>query len=257
MDATTPNIARMYDYWLGGKDNFAADRESAERIVEISEGRVLRGVRLNRAFLARAIRLAAAAGVDQFLDIGSGLPTQDNVHDVAQRSIPGARVVYVDYDPVVASHGRAILGGQDGVAFIEADLHRPEEILGHPEVISLLDFDRPIALVLVAVLHFIADESDAHGIVGRLRDALAPGSHLILSHLATDNHPEKIAQAAQVYERANAPLGARTHAEILRFFDGFDLREPGLVGPTEWRTGQLEGATGEKFAGLVGVGVKP
>ncbi|WP_406315931.1 SAM-dependent methyltransferase [Streptosporangium sp. NBC_01639] len=251
--ADTPNIARMYDYWLGGKDNFAADRRSAEEIVKISEGKVLRGVRLNRAFLGRAVRAAAEAGVRQFLDLGSGLPTQENVHEVAGS---GARVVYVDYDPVVASHAHAILAKSETVGFVQADLRKPAEILGHPTVRELIDFDEPVAFMFVSVLHFVDDGEDPHGIVARFRDAAAPGSHLILSHLSRDGFPQKMAQTEQVYQGASARLGARTHAEILGFFDGFELSEPGLVGPTEWRPGDGPPGT-EKFAGLVGMGVRP
>ncbi|MDP9862466.1 MULTISPECIES: SAM-dependent methyltransferase [Streptosporangium] len=250
--ADTPNIARMYDYWLGGKDNFAADRESAEEIVKISEGRVLRGVRLNRAFLGRAVRAAAEAGVRQFLDLGSGLPTRENVHEVAG---PGARVVYVDYDPVVASHAHAILARSDGVGFVQADLRRPAEILGHPTVREIVDFDEPLALLFVSVLHFVGDADGPHRVVADFRDAAAPGSHLILSHLSKDGFPQKMAATEQVYQGASARLGARTREEILAFFDGFELSEPGLVGPTEWRPG-AGGAGPERFAGLVGMGVR-
>jgi SAM-dependent methyltransferase len=250
VDTNVPNIARMYDYWLGGKDNFAADRAAAEKIVEISAGRVLRGVRQNRAFLNRAVRTAAAAGVRQFLDLGSGLPTQDNVHQVAG---PDARVIYVDYDPVVRVHGAAILAGVDRVAAIQADLRRPVEILESPEAKALIDFDEPVAILFVAVLHFVHDEYDPAALVAQYRDALAPGSHLILSHLSTDAFPEKMAQTERVYEGSSAGLVARPRAEILRFFDGFELLEPGLVGPTEWRPN--EPVNDEKFAGLVGVGL--
>jgi hypothetical protein len=254
VDPSTPHIARMYDYWLGGKDNFAADREAAQKIVEISGGRVLRGVRLNRAFLRRAVRTATAAGVRQFLDLGSGLPTQDNVHQVAG---PGARVVYADYDPVVRAHGQALLAGVDGVAVIEADLRRPAEILEHPHVRELIDFGEPVAILFVAVLHFVHDEYDPAGLVARFGDAVASGSHLILSHLSRDAFPDKMAETEQVYERSSAGMVARPRAEILRFFDGFELLDPGLVGPTEWRPEDLNPWSGEKFAGLVGVGRKP
>ncbi|MEZ0074760.1 SAM-dependent methyltransferase [Planotetraspora sp. GP83] len=249
--AGTPNIARMYDYWLGGKDNFAADRESAEEIVRISDGRVLRGVRLNRSFLGRAVRTAAAAGVRQFLDLGSGLPTRENVHQVAG---PDARVIYVDSDPVVASHARAILVRSDNVEFVEGDLRHPREILGHPAVRRLIDFDEPVALMFVSVLHFVDDSEDPRGILAAYRDAVAPGSHLILSHLSKDAFPQKMAAAERVYEGANTRLGARTREEILGLFEGFEVLDPGLVGPAEWRP-QGPWST-ERFAGLVGVGLK-
>ncbi|MEU8344504.1 S-adenosyl methyltransferase [Actinomadura meyerae] len=252
LDTGSPNVARMYDYWLGGKDNFAADREAAQRVVDISEGRVVRGVRLNRAFLRGAVRAAAEAGVRQFLDLGSGLPTRENVHEAAAAAVPDARTVYVDYDPVVCAHGRALLAGTSNVGFAEADLRRPDEVLGHPAVRDLLDPSEPVALLLVSVLHFVADEDDPHALVARYRDALAPGSRLILSHLASDAFPERMAQAEQVYEGASARLGARPSAEIRRFFDGFALLPPGLTGPREW-LGDTD-PEGERFAGLVGTG---
>ncbi|WP_433337264.1 SAM-dependent methyltransferase [Spirillospora sp. CA-294931] len=254
VDATTPNVARMYDYWLGGKDNFEPDRVAAERVVEISEGRVIEGVRLNRLFLGTAVSAAAAAGVRQFLDLGSGLPTQDNVHDVALRARPDARVVYVDNDPMVCVHGRALLGGVGQVGFVEGDLRRPEEILGDPAVRSLLDLTEPVAVLCVSVLHFVGD-AEATAAVTRVRDAMAPGSRLILSHLASDAFPGEMAKTEQIYSGANARLGARPRAQILRFFDGFELLPPGLVGPTEWLTKGGEPG-GRRFAGLVGVGAK-
>ncbi|MGK5555735.1 SAM-dependent methyltransferase [Actinomadura kijaniata] len=255
--ADTPNVARMYDFWLGGKDNYAADREAAARIVEISEGRVVEGVRLNRAFLGAAVRAAAEAGVRQFLDLGSGLPTRENVHDVALRARPDARVVYVDNDPVVCNHGRALLAGSDGVAVVEGDLRRPAEILDHPRTRALIDFAEPVAVLMVSVLHFVPDEEDPAGVVARFRERMAPGSRLILSHLASDAFPAELARTEKVYEGANARMGARPRAQIMGFFDGFDLLPPGLVGPPQWLAGDA-GATGHRrFAGLVGVGVKP
>ncbi|MEU8122310.1 SAM-dependent methyltransferase [Spirillospora sp. NPDC049024] len=253
LDASSPNVARMYDYWLGGKDNFAADREAAQRVVEISEGRVVRGVRLNRAFLGGAVRDAAEAGIRQFLDLGSGLPTRENVHEAATRARPDSRVVYVDYDPVVCAHGRALLADAGNVGFAEADLRRPDDVLGHPVVADLLDFSEPVALLLVSVLHFVDDAEDPHALVARYRDALAPGSRLILSHLASDAFPERMAEAERVYKDASARLGARPRARILEFFDGFDLLHPGLTGPREWLDGGVK-TDGEQFAGLVGVG---
>nr|WP_033332166.1 SAM-dependent methyltransferase [Actinomadura madurae] len=253
LDPGSPNVARMYDHWLGGKDNFAADREAAERVVEISAGRVVRGVRLNRAFLGRAVRDAAAAGIRQFLDLGSGLPTRENVHEAAALARPDARVVYVDNDPVVCAHGRALLAGTGDVGFAAADLRRPDDVLGDPAVRDLIDFSEPVALLLVSVLHFVADEDDPGALVARYRDALAPGSRLILSHLATDAFPDEMAEAEKVYEGASARLGARPRARIHTFFDGFELLRPGLTGPREWLAGGAA-ADGERFAGLVGVG---
>ncbi|MFA1550934.1 SAM-dependent methyltransferase [Actinomadura chokoriensis] len=253
LDTGSPNVARMYDYWLGGKDNFAADREAAERVVEISEGRVVRGVRLNRAFMREAVRACAAAGVRQFLDLGSGLPTRENVHEAVTSVAPDARTVYVDYDPVVCAHGRALLAGAENAGFAEADLRRPDGVLAHPAVRDMIDFSEPVALLLVSVLHFVDDADDPAALVARYRDALAPGSRLILSHLATDAFPEQMSLTEQVYEGASARLGARPSAQIRGFFDGFELLPPGLAGPREWLDGGVA-SDGERFAGLVGMG---
>ncbi|HEU5026924.1 MAG TPA: SAM-dependent methyltransferase [Spirillospora sp.] len=255
LDPGTPNVARMYDYWLGGKDNFAADREAAARIVDISEGRVVRGVRLNRAFLREAVRDAARAGIAQFLDLGSGLPTRENVHEAVREVRPEARTVYVDNDPVVCAHGRALLADAAHVGFVQGDLRRPAEIMAHPTVREMIDFSAPVAVMLVSVLHFVDDAEDPAALVARYRDALAPGSRLVLSHLATDAFPEAMAEAERVYADASAPLGARPSARIRGFFDGFELLPPGLTGPREWLDGGVR-TDGERFAGLVGVGEK-
>ncbi|HEX6472833.1 MAG TPA: SAM-dependent methyltransferase [Streptosporangiaceae bacterium] len=231
-DPNVPNIARIYDYMLGGKDNFAADREAAEQIVtafpESQEG-----VRQNRVFLRQAVRyLADEAGVRQFLDLGAGLPTQQNVHEVARSAATDARVVYVDSDPVVCVHGRALLSGVDGVAMVEADLREPERIIADPAISELIDFGRPVAVMLVAVLHFLGDE--AYDIVGALRGALVPGSYLVITHMldAEERH-EDGSQVKEVYSRASAGLVPRTKDEIMRFFDGFELLDNDLFLPPE------------------------
>ncbi len=175
------------------------------------------------------------AGIRQFLDLGTGLPTQHNVHEVAQEVIPDARVVYVDYDPIVVVHGRALLATTDAVTVVQRDLRRPDEILADPETRRLVDFDQPVAVLLVAVLHFIRDEEDPAGIVARLRDAMAPGSYLVVSHTAEESPDEVMAAAQQGFRLAGAPLTPRTRAQIGRFFDGFQLVEPGLVEVSQWR----------------------
>jgi hypothetical protein len=231
-DPSVPNIARIYDYMLGGKDNFAADRTAAEQIAaafpESPEA-----VRHNRAFLRQAVSyLAGEAGIRQFLDLGAGLPTQQNVHEVAQSIAPDAHVVYVDSDTVVCVHGRALLSGIEGVAMVEADLREPEKILADPTVREQIDFDRPMALMLVAVLHFIGDE--AYEIVATLRAALAPGSYLVISHMVdAAARKEDGSQVKEVYSRTNAGLMPRTKDEILRFFDGFELLDNDLFLPPE------------------------
>lgn len=254
IDVTTPNVARMYDYWLGGKDNFAVDREAAEKIMAISsDPGVVRDVRANRGFLGRAVRTAAELGIDQFLDVGSGLPTRDNAHDAARRADPTARVAYVDYDPVVCTHGRAILASTPGIAFVQGDARRPAEIIENPEVRALIDFNRPMALLLVAVLHLIPDHDKPAEIVARFRDAMAPGSMLILSHISKEPRPAEVAKAADIYEDASAGLVPRTRPEILSFFDGFELLEPGLVNTPAWRP-DISIPDAAKYPVLAGVG---
>ncbi len=231
IDTSTPNPARIYDALLGGKDNFPADRAAVEEILAAAP-QARQGARENRAFLHRAVRfLAAEAGIRQFLDIGTGLPTQGNVHQVAQATAPDARVVYADHDPVVHAHANALLADHTTTIAVLADLRAPEMILGHPEVRRVLDFAQPVALLLVAVLHFVRDEEDPAGLVARLREAMAPGSFLVVSHATADFHPEVAAKVTDVYRRASAPLVLRSRNQIARLFDGFDLLAPGLVQP--------------------------
>ncbi|MFI6452900.1 SAM-dependent methyltransferase [Streptosporangium amethystogenes] len=225
-----PNVARMYDYYLGGKDHFPADREAAEKVLEVIP-EVRHSARSNRAFLGRTVGFLAEAGIRQFLDIGAGLPTQNNVHQVA----PGARVVYVDNDPTVLVHGRAILGKNENVTIVEGDVRRPEEILEHPDVCAAIDFDQPVGILLLAIMHFVPDQDDPLDIVATLRRAMAPGSHLVLSHVAIDARPEAAEGVTQVYDGASSPFVARTGKEIIRLFEGFDMVEPGIVNLPEWR----------------------
>ncbi len=252
IDISRPNPARIYDALLGGKDNYPADRNAAHDILNVAP-QARRGAKENRAFLQRAVRyLAAEAGIRQFLDIGTGLPTQGNVHQVAQAVAPDARVVYVDHDPVVHVHANALLADNTTSIAVLADLREPEVILRHAEVRRLLDFDQPIAILLVAVLHFIRDAEDPPGIVARLRDAMAPGSFLVVSHATGDFHPHAGAKVAKVYQHASAPLLLRGHSQIARFFDGFDLVEPGLVEPVAWRPdkGPVSPSAGGFYSGV-------
>jgi hypothetical protein len=225
----------MYDYWLGGKDNFAADREAAERSAQ-AVPQLPWLARENRAFLGRAVRYCANAGIRQFIDIGSGLPTMENVHQVARQAAGDTRVVYVDIDPVVVSHAQALLATPATVA-IQADVTRPDEILGAPEVRRLIDFGLPVALLLVAILHFIPDEAHPAESVARLRDALAPGSYLVISHVEVARTP---AQADTASELAAARKGtqsgpARDRDEIAGFFGDLPLVDPGLTDVWAWR----------------------
>jgi hypothetical protein len=229
--------ARVYDVWLGGKDNFASDRAVAEQLAALTPD-VVNAARANRAFLGRAVRTVSALGVSQFLDIGTGIPAAGNTHQVAQQADPSARVAYVDNDPIVLTHARALMSGSGhgATTVTQADLRDPEAILAAPGVRDLLDFSRPIALMLVAVLHFIGDDQDPQGIVKRLLEALPTGSHLILTHGTGDTLPQELAQRAeQSYDRAAAHLHLRPQQEVQRFFGGGELLEPGLVLAPYWR----------------------
>ncbi|MFI1991991.1 SAM-dependent methyltransferase [Actinoplanes sp. NPDC020271] len=258
LDTSTVHPARRYNYWLGGKDHFAADRESGDQI-EKAHPTIRLTARENRAFLQRAVHhLAADAGIDQFLDIGTGLPTADNTHEVAQRADPAARVVYVDNDPMVMTHARALLAGTDAgrTCYIEADLREPATILNHPQLRDTLDLSRPVGLTLVAVLHFIPGTGQARDIVAALLDALAPGSYLTLTHGTIDfaSEQEK-AYAREVIGKGLADVFPRTRDEIASFFGDLDLVEPGIVPVSEWRpqgTGPLPTAHDVAIYGGVG-----
>jgi hypothetical protein len=228
----------MYDYYLGGKDNFAVDREAAEQVLTAApEVRIL--AKENRAFLGRAVRfLAAEAGIRQFIDVGAGLPTQGNVHEVAQDVDRAARVIYVDDDPIVRAHGAALLADNDTTAVIGADMRRPRQILDHPDVRRLIRFDEPVAVLFVSVLHFITDEEDPYGIVAAFRDAVVPGSYLAVSHITPPEHNAQAAdRAAGVYakKKATSPAVLRSPKEIMSLFDGYELVEPDLVYLPQWR----------------------
>ncbi|GAA4510850.1 MULTISPECIES: SAM-dependent methyltransferase [Nonomuraea] len=228
-DPNTPNVARMYDYYLGGKDHFPADREAAEQILRIVPEAKL-AARANRAFLGRAVRHLTGLGIRQFLDIGTGLPSQGAVHEVAD----GSRVVYVDLDPVVLVHARMMLDGQDNAA-VQGDVRNPKEILDHPEVRRIIDFREPVAVLLVAIMHFVQESENPREIIRTLRDAMAPGSYLVLSHGASDSRPDAVEEGTEVYSRATSPLVLRDRAGIAALFEGFELLEPGLVWLPEWR----------------------
>ena len=252
-----PSAARIYDYLLGGSHNFAIDREAAHRAMQVRSDLAVQA-QANRAFLYRAVRYLVAAGVRQFIDIGSGVPTVGNVHEVAQRADPRARVAYVDIDPVAVAHSRAILTGNPQATVVQEDLRNPRAILEHPEVAELLDLDQPVGLLLIAILHAIPDTDDPFGVVGQLRDALAPGSHLAISHGTIDSMPEAGQQMIQVSIRAGYPLALRSRAEVERFFTGFGLVEPGLVWAPLWRPEHPDDVDDapERASNYVGVGRK-
>ncbi|MFC9974798.1 SAM-dependent methyltransferase [Spirillospora sp. NPDC127200] len=234
VDITTPNVARMYDYYLGGKDNYAADRAAAREVLKLAPHSPALA-RANRAFLRRAVRHLAAAGITQFLDIGAGLPTHGNVHEVAREAAPGSRVVYVDNDPTVLVHGRALLAGAEDATVVAGDVRDPEGLLADPTVRGMLDLSRPVGVLMVALLHCVADEDDPWAAVARLRDALPPGSHLVLSHICASEHVTAARAAADVYQRSRATMVLRERSAIERFLDGFEPLEPGLVALDDWR----------------------
>jgi hypothetical protein len=233
LDTKTPNVARIYDFLLGGKENFAADRDAAERVMQEIPHAALT-CRQNRDFLGRAVRVLADAGIRQYLDIGSGLPARDNVHEIVQRTDPHARIAYVDYDPVVVAHSRVLLEkGSPGVLVIEADLRDPEKIIGEAQ--GLLDFTEPVAVLLFAVLHFLTDEDDPHGIVRSLTEPLVPGSAVAVSHITDEGvGPETSLAVQKVYQGASAPAVPRSRRDITRFFDGLELIEPGATDINLW-----------------------
>ncbi len=256
-----PSPARIYDYHLGGAHNFAADRQAAEQIAAIMPELPLI-MRANRAFLYRAVRYLADAGIRQFLDLGSGIPTVGNVHEIAQRAAPGSRVVYVDIDPVAVAHGQALLAGDEDAAAIEADLRDVQGVLGHPEVHRLIDFSRPVGVLMVAVLHFVPDHDVPVDIVARYRDAVASGSYLVLSHAAASEEEQAPAgadEATAAYSRDVMEATLRTRAEVAALFDGFETVEPGVVYVSQWRPESTDGQgePAERLAQLVGVGRKP
>ena len=242
-DPSVPNPARMWNYWLGGKDNFAADRQAAERVLEVMPSLPLIA-RAARLFLIDAVhQLATEHGVRQFLDIGTGLPTADNTHDVAQRAAPESKIVYVDYDPVVLTHA-------------QADLRDTDTILKGAD--RILDFTRPVADLLIAVLHFIPDADDPYAVVARLMDAVPSGSYLVIAHAAADIAPEASAEMARRYNQmASATVTPRTRDQVARFFTGLDLLPPGLVPINQWAlTGHIDATTGA-LVGYSAIARKP
>ncbi|HEX6500302.1 MAG TPA: SAM-dependent methyltransferase [Micromonosporaceae bacterium] len=242
-DQKPATAARIYDYFLGGIHNFPADREAGRIVVEQFPD-VRRWARANRAFLGRAVRFLVSAGVRQFLDIGSGIPTQGNVHEIAQEAAADARVVYVDIDPVAVAEGLDILEGNDSATAIRADMRDPGSVLNHPQLLKLLDLSQPTALLLGAVLHFVPDDAEAYGLLAELVEPLAPGSYVVLSHAATesfDKLDDNMRTVQDVYRRRTSTPGkTRSRSEVEAFFNGCDLVEPGVVWLPQWRPGEGE-----------------
>ncbi len=259
VDTKQANMARVYDYLLGGSHNFLADQDVGRAMAAVDPN-VRAIAQANRKFLGRAVHLLAASGIRQFLDIGSGIPTQGNVHEIAQQAVPGARVVYADVDPVAIAHSQAILAGDPNTVIIDADVRDPAAVFCHPATRRLIDFTQPVGLLLVAILHFIGDADDPAGIVAALRDRLASGSYLVLGHATNESRPTVTQAAEKIYRRAVPSEGrTRSRAEILKLFDGFDLLDPGLVYLPEWHPVSPADVPEDpsQFWFLAGVGRKP
>jgi hypothetical protein len=259
IDLTVPSVSRIYDYYLGGSHNFEVDREAGRRAIDAWPG-LPKIMQANRAFMRRAIRYAVSEGVTQFLDIGSGIPTFGNVHEVAQRARPDARVVYVDNDPVAVAHSRAVLQDNDATDVVSADFRSPRDVLESAEVERLLDLDRPVALMLVALLHFIEDRDEPWKAVAQLRDALPAGSLLVVTHASGEGEykvADRGAGASDVYRRIGSPLLMRSRDEVQRFFDGWEMVDPGLVSMPRWRPdAPADQDDPVMFSGFGGVGRK-
>jgi hypothetical protein len=236
VDTSVPSMARAYDFLLGGGHNFAVDRQVAEHAEQLMPG--ARSIaRINRAFLGRAVRYLLGQGVTQFLDIGSGIPTVGNVHAVAQQTEPGARVLYVDKDPIAVAHSELMLAGNNNAGILAADMRDPESIITSAPARRLLDFDRPVALLMVMMVHWVPDEDDPWALIARYRDALPAGSYLALSHVTADQREDQITDAKDMIKQSRSAdqLTPRSHAQVVRMFDGFELVEPGVVGCGLWQ----------------------
>jgi len=257
IDTSVAHPARVYDYWLGGKDNFAADREAGDRVLAVTPG-LRERVLANRAFLVRAVRyLAAEAGIRQFLDIGTGIPSANNTHEVAQQAAPDSRIVYVDNDPIVLTHARALLaGGPEGsIQYIDGDVRDVASLTR--AAAKTLDFTQPTVLMLLGILHLIQDAEGPYELVATLMDALPSGSYLAVSHPASDIHPGQAEAQRRYNERVSTPQTLRTRAEVARFFEGLDLVPPGLVYVHTWRPGPDDVVPPDGVSAYGGVARKP
>jgi hypothetical protein len=251
-DPETPHHARVYDYILGGKDNYAVDREAGERILEVAPDARQLGA-AQRAFLVRVVRFLAESGIRQFVDLGTGIPTPPNVHQVAREIHPDARVAYVDFDAMVVAHARALMATDDRVIAIQEDIRNTDKLLANPELGALIDFDQPVAVLLLAILHDITDEHDPAGIVTRFRDRMVPGSSVAIEQFTSDSHPEAMARLQEVYADTPWPIVLRSREHITGFFNGFELLPPGLVDVQQWRPPKRRTPpTALKVAGGVG-----
>ncbi|MDT0301397.1 SAM-dependent methyltransferase [Streptomonospora wellingtoniae] len=254
IDTTVPSPARLYDYYLGGKNNYAVDRELGDRIMQ-SLPETRQSAVANRLFLGRAVDFLCEQGIDQFIDIGSGLPTQDPVHEVARRHHSGARVVYVDYDPAVRVHAEALLADDPELTgVVQHDMRDPEGLYGRPQLTARIDPDRPVGLLMLALLHFVTDDQNPYDLVRRHLEHLAPGSYLVISHAESDSHPDRAEYASQEYRSSSANLRVRTQDEIRAFFSDVSPVPPGVVHLSDWRPRDDQPHyTSQQVSGLAGV----
>lgn len=253
IDMDVPSAARVYDYLLGGGHNFAADRAVGEVVLKVQpQGRQIASS--NRAFLSRAVRYLVGQGITQFLDLGSGIPTVGNVHEVAQRANPNSRVVYVDYDPVAVAHSQLMLRDNKNAMVVDADLTQPERVLDSPEIHEFIDFSEPVGLLMVAVFHFISDEKQPLDILEKYRSVLVSGSYLALSHLTADQMPGESAAVVEAMRNSKDPMFFRGYPEVTAMFDGLELVPPGVVAASRWRGDQ--GDTSDQEGVYAGVGRK-
>lgn len=254
VDLEVPSPARMYDALLGGSHNFAVDRKAAAEAVALVPDLPTLALS-NRAFLRRAVRFLLDAGVRQFVDVGAGIPTVANTHELIAYADPAAKVAYVDIDPVAVAHARAILAEQPHAIALRGDLRSPDALMAQPELRNFIDFDQPVAVMLIAVLHLLTDDDRPHAAVAALRDALAPGSYLAVSHLSSAHRPEAAARLSEhSAQRSRVPITFRPRADILAFFDGFTMIEPGLVELPSWRPDADGPADAPRSLGLAGIG---
>jgi SAM-dependent methyltransferase len=258
IDLSRPSAARVYDYFLGGAHNFEIDRQLAEQIAAMTPN-LADTMRGGRAFLRRAVAELARGGVDQFLDIGSGIPTVGNVHEVAQGINPRARIVYVDVDPEAVAHSRSILDGNEGTAVIQADLRDPDFVLSEARETGLLDFSRPVAVLLAGVVHFVPDDDRPDEILKTLRDAVAPGSYLVISHSTYEDQPREMLEAQKLSAKTATEITLRSRAQVADYFGDWELLEPGIVHMPLWRPESPDDvdANPERFGAFGAVGRKP
>jgi hypothetical protein len=260
VDTTIPSVARIYDYLLGGKDNYAVDRAAAAKFLELApEAQQIAWS--NRHFLVRCVRFLAQAGIGQFIDLGAGLPTSPNVHEVAREAVPDARVVYVDHDPVVVIHGNALLATDAGVTVVRADLREPTQVLDHPDVTRLIDFSQPVAILIAAVLHFVSEEEEPRQMVASYLDRVPAGSYLAISTGSSDVPDEDLDAEAHerlqaLYRSAGTPLVGRSKEQVEEFFTGCELVEPGIVQLAKWRPDNWAEARTIRWHLIAGVGRK-